>query len=251
VRGPQALAQLVVGHEPPRAVPGGGEVADEVARGLLGERVEGDARAGVPNGLGRVRGPCGQLTQELAAALAVAVTGITRPLVVQPREELAVGEGKRVLEPPGRGLLLEGQRVDPGTAQPDRLPRGLEVVVGRVTERAAHGGQGGAQAGAGALLEHVGPEGAGKLGARPRARVEGEPGQQRSRLRGRGRLAPPSVGLQAQLPNQAHTQHRDASLTPGRALSRSAHEPMTVAWESGPMKRSTKPARRQNRASAR
>ena len=110
----QALAQLVVGHERPGAVARRDQPLDQVARGLLGERVEREPGPSQAHRLGRVAGALGHLGQDLGPAPALLVAGVAGPLVVQAREQLALAELQRLLEPAGRDQLREREGVDPG-----------------------------------------------------------------------------------------------------------------------------------------
>ena len=99
--------------------------------------------------------------------------------------------------PSARGGVAGGERRVERARVDARVERRPWLAVatswlGRRPERAAQLGQRGAQAGAGGLVEHVGPEARGELGARVRAGV-----QRRGRRARRGRGATPAARARA------------------------------------------------------
>ncbi len=114
------------------------EAPHQRAVSLLRERLE---RGGAPRQIG---GPAqvarclrgrGELLEHGRRAGAVLVAGFERPLVLEPRQELAVGERKRLLELPGRAQPLGLAHVDPdAVAQTDAVAGGDEHPVGLLAE---------------------------------------------------------------------------------------------------------------------
>ena len=80
-------------------------------------------------------------------------------------------------------------------------------VVGRGPERAPQLGQRGAQAGAGGLVEDVGPEARGELGARVRAGVQREVGEHRTGAARRRRRELVAVDEERETAGESDFQH--------------------------------------------
>jgi hypothetical protein len=204
----EELAQVRVGRQRGRPVARGRQVANQVAVGVLGERVGRDQLAGARHGRAQIAGRLGsggEPAQRLADGVPAAIALVVDPLVGQPREELAAHERECVVEALLGDELVERTGVDPHIrCEADLVARGDEVAV---AERAPQVGERGAQARAGALVEDLGPEPPGHLPPCVHARVQRQPAEQRAQAasgRGRQRLA---VELERQLSEDPDPQH--------------------------------------------
>ena len=166
------------------AVAGAGEPRHQLARGVLGDRVELEPppRVAERGGHPPVRlGALPRRAEQRDDALAMRVARDERPLVVEVGDELPVGQRERRLEVAGRGEPRRLADVDGDggpVRDPDPLAAGVEHVGRGGGERPADGGQRGAQAAARAGLEHVGPEHRRDLRARVQALVVRQPREQ-------------------------------------------------------------------------
>ena len=142
-----------------------------------------------------------------AQALFVLAPQLEHPLVVHPLQELAVAHGGGVVD--AAGLEQGGglAQVDPGAVERDGLAR-RDEARGLGPERPPQLAQRRPQAGARALVEHVGPEPRGELAARVRAGVRGQIGEQRAGAARRRQRDLAAVRLERQAPGEAHAEHR-------------------------------------------
>ena len=116
-----------------------------------------------------------ELLERVGEPLRVRLAGVVGPVVVEAVEDRRAARRQRGGGVAGVERRGERARVDRALER-DRLAPGDELA-GRRPERAAQLGQRGAQAGAGRLVEHVGPEARGELGAGVRAGVQREVGE--------------------------------------------------------------------------
>jgi hypothetical protein len=125
-----------------------------------------------------------------------------RPFVLEPLEQLAAAqlEGNPRL---GLSEPLELDRVDRCVHE----PHAVAVDLDGLSQLALQRPQSAAQAGASALVEHVGPESRGELGPRDRAVRQREVREQRPRALGRRQIDPSPVQLDLQRAKQACAQH--------------------------------------------
>ena len=137
-----------------------------------------------------------------------------RPVIVDTREQLPArpdhfpgGPGR--LPAPGRAGRDGGQRVNPQlvTAQPDRVPRAVEHLVGGRAPGLPHRPDRRPQAGAGARVRHVGPQPRGQVGPWMRPRVQREPADQGARPIARGHGERFAVELAGEPATQPQPQH--------------------------------------------
>ena len=149
----------------------------------------------------------GELLEHRDETVAVLLLRFVRPLVVEPGEEGAFEERKRLLGLPGGAEALCLEDVDPGVG------READTVAGRdervLTHRAAQGPERAAEARAGAVVEDVGPEDGCDGRPRLRPRPEREPTQERPRPSGRER-ANLAVDLGGNVADQSEPQHRQS-----------------------------------------
>ena len=123
----QPVAQRLEGGDRPGPVAGARQPADQVPRAALAQGVRGDAapapldRPGVV--AGRL-GPGGQLAQEGDHLGPVLLAQPVGPLLVEPGQEVAVGERHRLLEPPVRDQAPGTRPGPPGPATGRARARG-------------------------------------------------------------------------------------------------------------------------------
>jgi hypothetical protein len=210
----QQLAQVRVGGERGRPVANGRQAADKVAVGGLGERVERDLLARAVDRAAQVARRLrarGQPAERVAHLLAAAVALREHPLLGEVLEQRPAHELERLVEPVLTHERIERPRVDPhGRRQRDRVTRAEQRVV---AERAAQLGERGAQARAGALVEHVGPQHPGHLAARVRAGMQREPAEEAAQPPSCGRRQQRAVPLERQLSEHPDAEHRGKAPT--------------------------------------
>ena len=206
----EPAAKLGVLGERGTPVAGGVEPAHQCAVDLLGERLERRLPPRQGDGAAQVslpRGRCGKLLEQRHEALAVLVLRGQRPFLVEAREKRAVAERERLVRPSLRPEPVGLEHVDPrALCQADTIAGGDERLL---AERAAEGPERAAEAGARALVEHVGPEDRGDGRPRLQARAQCQPRQQRARSPGRQRTAL-AVHLRGDLADESEPQHRQS-----------------------------------------
>jgi hypothetical protein len=196
------------------AVAGARESQDEVARGVLRQRVERHVLAAVPHCEAQIAGllgRCSQRREHLAHALAMPVALLEHPVVVEVAQQLAAAELQCLRATAERDEAGELARVDPDAGRvldPDSLAVGRNTARGDLAELVAQGGQRRAQARPRALLEDLGPELRSDPAARMKTRTEREPREQCPRPAARDALQDPPVEFDGQLSQQADPQHR-------------------------------------------
>ncbi len=183
---------------------------------LLGERIEYDLAAcerhggrEVPGGLGGA----GQLLQQSHHVRTVLIAVLMHPVFIEVREQIAADEIERVLQLALREQPLELADVSPdviGAGERDSLACGDQVAIGVDPQRAAQGRERAAQTGAGALVEHIGPEAGGKLAAGVGAALQGEDAEQGAGAAARGQLQTLAIELERHLSHQLDIQHRQS-----------------------------------------
>ena len=108
-----------------------GGLVEPVERDLAARQPNRDLVMTVPLGLD------GQRLERVGDAIAMGSTRFKRPLLVEPRQQLALAQRKRVLQLTFSQPLLELERVDPqaiGAVKRDLLARGHDQTRPR-TER--------------------------------------------------------------------------------------------------------------------
>jgi hypothetical protein len=136
----------------------------------------------------------------------VAVALGVDPVIGEPVEQRTAHQRQRLVEPSLADEILERLRIDPhARVQADLIARGHELAV---AERAAQLRQRGAQAGPGALVEHVGPKRPRHLAARVQPRVQRQPAEEAAEAAAPGRRQRLAVELERQLAEHAHAEHR-------------------------------------------
>jgi hypothetical protein len=166
--------------------------------GLSPRELDGAARVAPPLRLG------GERLEHTQRPLTVLRARLDRPVVVDAREERPLEQRERLVAAPGGREPVRLERVDPGVGEADAVARGDERVV---AEASAERPERAAQAGPGALVEHVRPEPRRNGGSPVDARVEREPREHRARPAGRERT-PLASDLRADVADQAHAKHR-------------------------------------------
>ena len=185
----------------------------EPGQALLGAHEQRVQRGGGPRpagGLGQVAGRLGrrrQPVERLGAALGVGAPELVHPLVVHVGQQDAVAGRVRPVDEAGGEQVGALAQVDARAVERDALARGHQAG-GLGAERAAQLRQGRAQARAGALVEHLGPEPRRERAAGVRSRVGGEIGEQRAGAAGPRRRELPAAGLEPQAPGEADAEHR-------------------------------------------
>ena len=217
-------AKLLARSERGGSVAGAREPLDQAPVRVLGERVERDLLACQADRGRRIIRLGRELLEGLGEAPRVCLAGVVGPIVlvaVEDRRAAGLQSPSRVASIERR---IERPRVDgePGAVERDGLPGGDEMVRCRA-ERAAEFGERSPQAGAGRLVEHVGPEAGGELGAGMRARMHGEVGQQRPRATRGGEREHLATGAQRQPSRESDLQHAPtvAPSGPARKTERS------------------------------
>jgi len=122
---------------------------------VLPERVERDAATRDARGLRQRAGRLGvgrHALEHVAEAVAVKLPSLVDPFAVKSREQFAVAEVDRVLQPslPDEPVELPGVHDDVIAAEPDHVARGAERSVALRSERVPHGDELRSQALAGA-----------------------------------------------------------------------------------------------------
>ncbi len=210
-RAAQPLGEPLARGQRGGAVAGRREPLDQAAVRLLGERVERDLLAREADRLGRVRRRR-ELLQRLGEPLRVRLAGVVGPVVVEAVEDRRAARRQRGGGVAGVERRGERARVDRALER-HRLAPGDELV-GRGTERAAQLGQRGAQAGAGRLVEDVGPEARGELGAGVRAGVQREVGEHGAGAAGRRRRELVAVRAEREPSGESDLQHAPTVVAP-------------------------------------
>ena len=212
--GDEAAAELGVLGERGAAVAGCVQPAHQRAVDLLRERLERGLTPRQRDRAAQIAVPCGgrrQLLEQRDETFAVLVLCLERPLLVETGEEGAVAERERLVAAPVGAQALGLEHVDP------RVRRQADAIACRderlLAERAAERPERAAQARAGALVQHVGPEDGGDGRSRLEAGAEGEPGEQRARPPGRKRTAF-AVDLRGDLAHEPQPQHRQSVTRP-------------------------------------
>ena len=140
-------------------------------------------------------------------ALAMRVARLEHPLVVEPGEQRALAERERLLAATLGAEPFRLEHVHPGAVgEPDAVA-GRHERVG--AERSPERPERAAQARAGALVEHVGPEARRDCCPRVATRVEREPAQQGARPPGR-KLPSDAVDLDGDLSHEPDPHHRQS-----------------------------------------
>ena len=186
---PQPLGKLPAGRQRGGAVARVREPLDQAPIGRFGERIERHLGAREPDRLGRVPGGARGVLERFGEPVRVLLTGLVRPVVLEAVQDRSAASLECAGDIALVERLLERARVDPEVRalERDGLP-GRNHVAGRRAQGLAELGQGHPQAGAGRLVEHVGPEPRRQLGTRLWARVQRKIGEHRSRPpRGRQR----------------------------------------------------------------
>src|SRR5439155_26426148 len=127
------------------------------------------------------------------------------PVVVQTGEQLAAAQVERILQTLLLDAALEFGDVGPHDSlagEPDLVAVGEDVALAIGSQRAPHGRQRAAQAGAGALIEYLWPESRRDARAGMHSPVERQPAKQRAGAPARGRLDLASVELDLEIPQQ-------------------------------------------------
>ena len=183
----EALAQAVVGGERAGPVARACQASDQCSLGVLRKWIETRTPAGRSDRAGSVAvgfGPRGHAFEQVGERISVQVAMLVHPLLVEPGEQLAATQRQRLLKCPGRHVLPERRGVNPHLrrpGEPHSVARGDERAVGLVRQRSPQRPECVAQARPCARVEHVRPEPRRHPASRVRARIEGEPGQQRTR----------------------------------------------------------------------
>ena len=216
-RAAQPLGEALAGGQRGGAVAGAREPLDQPAVRLLGERVERDllARQADRRAPGRRARPRAARARRRAAARAPG--GRRGPSRRRSRRGSARGwpparrRGRRRRAPP------RTRACRPRALERDRLAPGDEVA-GRRAERAPQLGQRGAQACAGRLVEDVGPEARGELGAGVRARMQREVGEHGAGAPGGRRREHVAVGTEREPSGESDLQHAANCRAPARPV---------------------------------
>ncbi len=203
-----------MGGQGARPVPRPGEAAHQVARGALAQRVGRHAAPAPLERFPRLAGGVGarrQVAEQRDDLGAVLVAQPVRPLLVEAREQVAVGEPHGLFEAPVGHQGAELDQVNAHEAGVGREPQALALahqpVVGRRPERAAQRPRRLAQALARALLEGVGAQAPGERAARMQPGVHGEPRQQRAHPRRGRQLHRRPVGARLEAAEHPDLQH--------------------------------------------
>ena len=180
-----AVAQALVDGDRGGAVAGPPEALDQRPVALLGERIELDLLARPAQTGDVVAGRVGQRREPLervADGLAMTVTRLPGPVLLEAGEQLARAQRERLGELAAFDELVERVQVDPDVvAQADLVTRGEQVARAAGTERGAQRVQRRAQARARAGIEHVRPQARRELRAAVHAGVQRQPAEQRAR----------------------------------------------------------------------
>ena len=164
-------------------------------------------------GVGRSPATCSSAVRE---PLLVRLARVVRPVVVEAVEDRAAAGLERGGGVAARRGAASNARVSTA-ASSATVSRVAASVVGRGPERAPQLGQRGAQAGAGGLVEHVGPEARGEPGARVRAGVQREVGEHRAGAARRRRRELVAVGPERETAGESDFQHGANCRPPERA----------------------------------
>ena len=165
------------------------------------------------------------LLERVGEPLRVRLAGVVGPVVVEAVEDRRAARRQRGGGVAGVERRVERARVDRALER-DRLAAGDELV-GRGPERAPQLGQRGAQAGAGRLVEHVGPEARGELGAGVRAGVQREVGEHGAGAAGGRRRELVAVRAEREPSGESDLQH-DANCRARREPVQGVHATFTV-----------------------
>ena len=204
----QPLGEALARADRRRAVAGRGEPLDQPPVRLLGERVERDLLARQAHRLGGLRRstPPPRAPPPAARRARGAPPAPSRPRSRRgsaPRHAASAAAGSPRAQ---RGVERASVDRQPLAVERDRLA-GRDDVIGRRPERAPQLAERGAQAGAGRLVEHVGPERRREPAARVRPGVERQVGEDRARPPRRRRRELGAVALQPQPPGEIDPQH--------------------------------------------
>ena len=218
----------VVGGHRPGLVAGRDEQPDQLAGGLLVQRLARRppggpvaCRCDVPVGLGRR----GERPVRGAQPVPVLVPGVEHPVSVELAEQVAAVQRHRIGGTPGRQQPAELADVhqQPVASQLREIPPGAQVAVGGRPERGAQRPQRAAQAGPRAGVQDVRPQQGSKPGPAVRTRPQGEPGQQRAGAAAGRQFDGGAVELDPELAEQADLQDGHAQVSaPGPAAAKQA-----------------------------